>query len=87
MARLGYFLGKKDILILAVLILVDLLLCRGMLIPFDPNVKFSDWVRSFGNTSPVFSYIPYNETQQTRFLQGTAAGFDPHSIGMPCPRL
>ncbi len=42
----------------------------------DPNVKFSDWVRIFGNTPPLPDSIPENGTEQTQFLQGTQTGFD-----------
>ncbi len=52
---------------------------------FDPNVKTSDWVRSFGNTPPLPDRIGYNYRRgynyneprhQTRFLQGTETGLD-----------
>ncbi len=39
---------------------------------FDPNVKFSDWVRSFDE--PPYHFVPWDETQQTLFLQGTETG-------------
>ena len=42
---------------------------------FDPNVKASDWVRSFGNT-PVSTHAPYNAPQQALFLQGTETGLN-----------
>ncbi len=39
-------------------------------IPFDPNVKLSDWVRSFDNTPHLFGYI-LDDPEQARFLPGT----------------
>ncbi len=54
-------------------------------IPFDPNVKFSDWVRSFGNTSPIFPDIFSNKTQ-TGFLQGTDTGLNTGGIGNAVPQ-
>ncbi len=39
-------------------------------IPLDPNVKFSDWVRSFGNKHPLHFYAQIPDPQRTRFLQG-----------------
>ncbi len=44
-------------------------------IPLDPNVKFSDWGRSFGNTSSLFGYISSNDPERARFLPGTDTGF------------
>ena len=38
-------------------------------VPFDPNVKYSDWLRSFDDKPPR-PYAPSNDTQQARFLQG-----------------
>ncbi len=38
--------------------------------PLDSNVKFSDWVKSFGDTPPLPPFVRLQETQQTRFLQG-----------------
>ncbi len=46
---------------------------------FDPNVKASDWVRSFGNTPTLPDRIGYNYNEprhQTRFVQGTETGLD-----------
>ncbi len=43
-------------------------------IPVDPNVKYSDWIRSFGNTTSLPTSVGYNEPQQTRFLKGTETG-------------
>ncbi len=43
---------------------------------FDPNVKYSDWLRSFDINSIPVSFAPYTETQQTRFLQGTDTGLN-----------
>ncbi len=43
-------------------------------VSFDPNVKFSDWVRSFDN--PRYPTVRSDETQQTRFMQGTATGLN-----------
>ncbi len=39
-------------------------------IPLDPNVKFSDWLRIFGNTPSLPRYAPQNEPRQTLFVQG-----------------
>ncbi len=41
---------------------------------FDPNVKYSDWVRSFGN--PRYPTVRSDEPQQTLFLRGTATGLN-----------
>ncbi len=45
-------------------------------IPLDPNVKYSDWLRSFGNKPKLPFLLPYEEfeTEQTLFLQGTGTG-------------
>ncbi len=42
---------------------------------FDPNVKFSDWLRSFGNTPVLSAYIDWTP-QLTRFVQGTETGLN-----------
>ena len=42
----------------------------------DSNVKFSDWVRSFDNESRPRNYIPYDDSRQARFVQGTETGLN-----------
>ncbi len=42
---------------------------------FDPNVKFSDWVRSFGST-PILPVVQKYSPPQAQFLQGTDTGLD-----------
>ncbi|MCH9666029.1 MAG: hypothetical protein K0U41_09325, partial [Gammaproteobacteria bacterium] len=46
---------------------------------FDPNVKFSDWVRSFDK--PPYPTVPWVETQQARFLQGKETGLSTFNLG------
>ncbi len=41
---------------------------------FFSDVKFSDWVKSFNKTP--YPNVPYNETQQTRFLQAREGSLD-----------
>ncbi len=56
------------------------------LIPFDPNVKFSDWVRSFGDSPPLSSFISPYGAKQTRFLRGTDTGLDTYELRNAVPQ-